>query len=101
MNFIDIMTTIFEYENFATILTATTLGIFLLFILVLIAGLRDKKKKNEKPIELIKEELEEVTMEDLVRGILDEYEVEESVAREDIQEFLDNLVAGGILAKDE
>ena len=75
MNFIDIMTTIFEYENFATILTATTLGIFLLFILVLIAGLRDKKKKNEKPIELIKEELEEVTMEELKEELIIKEEV--------------------------
>ena len=43
----------------------------------------------------------EVTFEELVQGILNEYDVEESVAREDIQEFLDELVAGGILAKDE
>lgn len=56
---------------------------------------------NEVGVSLWKMLQEEVTMEDLVRGILDEYEVEESVAREDIQEFLDNLVAGGILAKDE
>lgn len=42
----------------------------------------------------------EVTFEDIVKGILDEYEVEESVAREDIQEFLDTLIEGGILAKD-
>lgn len=39
----------------------------------------------------------EVTLEDLVQGILDEYDVEESVAREDIQEFLEALVKGGIL----
>lgn len=43
----------------------------------------------------------EVTFEELVKGILDEYDVEESVAREDIQEFLDKLVEGGILTKDE
>ena len=41
---------------------------------------------------------EEVTMDDLVQGILKEYEVEEEVAREDIQEFLDKLIEGGILA---
>jgi hypothetical protein len=75
MKFIDIMTTIFEYENFATILTATTLGIFLLFILVLVAGLRDTKKKNEKPIELVKEELEEVTMEELKEELIIKEEV--------------------------
>lgn len=39
----------------------------------------------------------EVTLDDLVKGILDEYDVEESVAREDIQEFLDVLAEGGIL----
>ncbi|MDO4312467.1 MAG: PqqD family protein [Eubacteriales bacterium] len=42
----------------------------------------------------------ETTLEELVQGILDEYDVEEEVAREDIQEFLDTLVSGGILAKD-
>lgn len=75
MKFIDIMTTIFEYENFATILTATTLGIFLLFIIVLVAGLRDTKKKNEKPVELVKEELEEVTMEELKEDLIIKEEV--------------------------
>ena len=40
----------------------------------------------------------EVTEDDLVQGILDEYDVEEEVAREDIREFINNLVAGGILA---
>lgn len=43
----------------------------------------------------------ETTLDELVRGILDEYDVEEEVAREDIQEFLDKLIAGGILTKDE
>ena len=44
---------------------------------------------------------EEVTMEDLVQGVLAEYDVQEEVAREDIQEFLDELVKGGILTKEE
>lgn len=44
---------------------------------------------------------EEVTMDDLVQGILKEYEVEEEVAREDIQEFLVTLEKSGILKKDE
>ena len=44
---------------------------------------------------------EEVTEDDLVNGILNEYEVEEEVAREDIREFIDTLVAGNILAKEE
>ena len=43
----------------------------------------------------------EVTFEELVQGILDEYDVEENVAQEDIQEFLDILVKGGILIKDD
>ena len=42
----------------------------------------------------------DVTLEELVQGILNEYEVEEEVAREDIQEFLDALIAGGILKQD-
>lgn len=41
------------------------------------------------------------TMDGLVQGILDEYDVEESVAREDIQEFLDTLIDGGILDREE
>lgn len=44
---------------------------------------------------------EDVTMDDLVQGILDEYDVEESVAREDIQEFLDNLLKKKIITCDE
>lgn len=44
---------------------------------------------------------EEVSVDDLVKGILSEYEVEEEVAREDILEFLGNLENGGILKKDE
>lgn len=43
----------------------------------------------------------EVTFGELVRGILDEYEVEESVAREDIQEFLDVLIDRGVITKDK
>ena len=43
----------------------------------------------------------EVTFDELVRGILDEYEVEESVAREDIQEFLDVLIDRGVITKDK
>ena len=44
---------------------------------------------------------EEVTVEDLVKGILEEYEVEEDVAKEDILEFLGKLENSGILKKDE
>ena len=40
---------------------------------------------------------EEVTMDELVQGVLAEYDVEETVARKDIQEFLGELVKGGIL----
>lgn len=43
----------------------------------------------------------EVTFEELVQGILDEYDVEESVAREDVQEFLTALIDVGIITKDQ
>ena len=56
---------------------------------------------NEVGVSLWKMLQQDVTQEDLVKGILDEYDVEESVAREDIQEFLDILVKGGILIKDD
>lgn len=44
---------------------------------------------------------EEVTMDELVQGVLAEYEVEEEVARKDIQEFLGELIKGGILEEKE
>lgn len=44
---------------------------------------------------------ENVTIDDLLQGILKEYEVEEDAAREDIQEFLATLEKNGILKKDE
>ena len=44
---------------------------------------------------------EEVSLDELLQGVLKEYEVEAEVAREDIIEFLDNLRDGGILKKDE
>lgn len=39
----------------------------------------------------------EVTFEDLLQGILKEYDVEEEIAKQDIQEFLDKLIQNGIL----
>lgn len=56
---------------------------------------------NEVGVSLWKMLQNDVTLEDLVQGILSEYDVEESVAREDIQEFLDSLVKGGILKSEE
>lgn len=44
---------------------------------------------------------EETSFEKLVQGILEEYDVEDSVARQDAQEFLDKLGEGGILTKEE
>lgn len=52
---------------------------------------------NEVGVSLWKMLQEEATYEELVKGILDEYDVEESVAREDIQEFLDRLSKAGII----
>jgi len=56
---------------------------------------------NEVGISLWNMLQKEVSFDELVQGILEEYDVEEAVAREDIQEFLDQLIAGGILTKDE
>lgn len=55
---------------------------------------------NEVGVSLWKMLQDDVTLEELVQGILEEYDVEENVAREDIQEFLDTLMSGGILTKD-
>lgn len=56
---------------------------------------------NEVGVSLWKMLQEEVTFEELVKGILEEYDVDEAVAREDIREFLDKIIESGILAKDE
>lgn len=56
---------------------------------------------NEVGVTLWKLLQEEVSMEQLVDAVLAEYDVEEAVAREDIQEFLDKLSEGGILKKEE
>lgn len=53
---------------------------------------------NEVGVSLWKMLQEEVTFDQLVAGVLEEYDVEEAIAREDIQEFLDKLKEGGILA---
>ena len=52
---------------------------------------------NEVGVSLWKMLQEEATFEELVKGVLDEYDVEETVAREDIQEFLDRLSKAGII----
>lgn len=54
---------------------------------------------NEIGVTLWKMLQEDVTVEQLVSGILEEYEVEEEEARADIEEFLEVLVKGGILTK--
>ena len=45
--------------------------------------------------------MEDVTQEEIVQGILEEYDVDEKVAREDVQDFLDTLCEKGILVRDE
>ena len=56
---------------------------------------------NEVGMELWKMLQKDVTFDDLLNGILEEYDVDENAAREDIQEFLDRLVKGGSLTEDE
>lgn len=55
---------------------------------------------NEVGVSLWKMLQEEITFDGLVAGILEEYDVDESVAREDIREFLDRMMDSGILAKE-
>ena len=54
---------------------------------------------NEVGVLLWKMLQEDVTIEQLVQGVTAEYDVEETVAREDILEFLDTLIKGGILVE--
>ena len=56
---------------------------------------------NEVGVSLWKMLQNEVTFDELLQGILDEYDVEPAAAREDIQEFLDQLVNGGIMGAEE
>ena len=52
---------------------------------------------NEVGVLLWKMLQEEVTMEELVQAVLNEYDVEEEVARNDIQEFVEKLTDAGVL----
>ena len=54
---------------------------------------------NEIGMELWKMLQNEVTFDDLLNGIMEEYDVDEEVAKEDIQDFLEKLKEGGILTK--
>jgi hypothetical protein len=55
---------------------------------------------NEVGVSLWKMLQEDISFDGLVEGILEEYDVDEAVAREDIREFLDRMIDSGILAKD-
>ena len=56
---------------------------------------------NEVGVSIWKMLQNDVTLDELVAGILAEYDVEESVAREDILEFLDRLQSVGMLIGNE
>ena len=56
---------------------------------------------NEVGADLWKMLQSEVTFGDLLKGILEIYDVDEETAKEDIQEFLDTLIEGDILDKPE
>lgn len=56
---------------------------------------------NEVGSELWKMLQSDVTFEDLTKGILEIYDVDEETAKEDIREFLDTLEKGGVLDAEE
>lgn len=56
---------------------------------------------NEVGAELWKMLQSDVTFEDLTKGILEVYDVDEETAKEDIREFLDTLEKGGVLDTEE
>ena len=54
---------------------------------------------NEVGVSIWKMLQRDVTVDQIVAGLLDEYEVEEEVAREDVLDFLDELHKAKILDK--
>lgn len=56
---------------------------------------------NEVGAELWKMLQSDVTFEDLTKGILEIYDVDEETAKEDIRDFLDTLEKGGVLDSEE
>ena len=56
---------------------------------------------NEVGAELWKMLQSDVTFEDLTKGILEIYDVDEETVKEDIREFLDTLEKGGVLDTEE
>lgn len=56
---------------------------------------------NEVGAELWKMLQSDVTFEELTKGILEVYDVDEETAKEDIREFLDTLKKGGVLDAEE
>ena len=56
---------------------------------------------NEVGVSIWKMLAEDVTLEDIVQGILAEYDVDEDIAREDVQDFIDTLYEKRILEQDE
>ena len=63
MRLLDIMTTIFEYKYFETIIIAVGIFLAVLFLIVLFLGIKDSKKKEIKK-EIIKLEPEEITFDE-------------------------------------
>ena len=55
---------------------------------------------NEVGVSIWKMLQKEVTFEEIVKGILEEYDVEEAVARQDVEEFLNKLAENGILIEE-
>lgn len=63
MKLLNIITTIFEYKYFETIILAVAIFLVVLFLIVLFLGIKDSKKKEKKQ-KVIKIEPEEITFEE-------------------------------------
>ena len=90
MSLLNIMTTIFEYKHFNTIIIAVSLSLIALFIIVLILGIKDSHKEVRKPIQ-IKKEFEEITLEmpSITKNLED---FKKSIEEEIKQEQLDSNI---------
>ena len=80
MNLLNIITTMFEYKYFPTIITITISFLVVTFIIVLFTGLKDAKKKEIKKVEIFEEK--DITFEEPKEELI----IQEAELKEEMEE---------------